>query len=68
MRVAPQPGPLKFVRATMPSPKGVLSVDLQFADGAAVGTVMLPDDLNGTFVWKGVETPLRAGANAIRAP
>ena len=68
VRVAPQPGPLKFVRATMPAPKGDISVDLKFADGAAVGTVMLPDDLNGTFVWKGVETPLRAGANAIRAP
>ena len=52
----------------MPSPKGVLSVDLQFADGKAVGTVTLPDGLDGTFVWKGVETPLRAGANAIRAP
>lgn len=68
VRIAPQPGPLKFVRATMPSPKGVLSVDLQFADGKAVGTVTLPDGLDGTFVWKGVETPLRAGANAIRAP
>ena len=41
---------------------------LKFADGAAVGTVTLPDGLDGTFVWKGVETPLRAGANAIRAP
>lgn len=68
VRVAPQPGPLKFVRATMPSPKGDISVDLKFVDGAAVGTVTLPEGLGGDFVWKGACTPIRAGANAIRVP
>ena len=65
VRIAPQPGPLTFIRATMPSPKGDISVDLTFADGAAAGTVTLPPGLTGVFVWKGVETPLKAGTNAL---
>ena len=63
MRIAPQPGPLKFVRATMPSPKGDISVDLAFADGNASGTITLPPGLMGVFVWKGIETPLKEGRN-----
>ena len=63
VRIAPQPGSLKFVRATMPSPKGDISVDLAFADGNASGTITLPPGLMGVFVWKGVETPLKEGRN-----
>ncbi len=63
VRIAPQPGPLKFIRATMPSPKGDISVDLTFADGNASGTITLPPGLTGVFVWKGVETPLKEGKN-----
>ena len=63
VRIAPQPGPLKFIRAAMPSPKGDISVDLAFADGNASGTITLPPGLMGVFVWKGVETPLKEGRN-----
>ena len=63
--VAPQPGGLKFVKASMPTPKGSVSVDLRFDDGTAKGTVTLPAGLPGTFRWKGVEKTLREGVNEI---
>ena len=65
VRIAPQPGPLKFVKATTPTPQGPVSVDLRFADGRVEGTVTLPADLRGTFVWNGKECPLAPGVNVL---
>ena len=63
--VAPQPGGLRFVKASMPTPKGEVSVDLRFDDGTVKGTVTLPAGLPGIFRWKGVETPLKEGVNRL---
>ena len=65
VRVAPQPGPLSFVKARVPHPRGFVEVDLRFADGAASGTVTLPDGVPGTFAFGGREVALHAGANEI---
>ena len=65
VRIAPQPGGLTWLKATFPSPKGTIALDLRFEDGRVLGTATLPDGLPGTFVWKGAERPLRAGANPI---
>ncbi len=66
VRIAPQPGSLSFIRATMPSPKGNISVDLSFKGGAVSGTINLPQGLSGTFVWDGVETTLVEGENIFK--
>ena len=65
VRVAPQPGRLKRIRAKSPTPKGEVVVDLAFRDGAADGSVVLPPGLEGEFVWNGVTSPLKAGRNLI---
>ena len=63
--VAPQPGPLRFIRSTTPTPRGPVALDLAF-DGTVVrGTVTLPPDLSGTFRWHGRDLPLRSGRNVI---
>ena len=66
--VAPQPGGLKVVKAAAPTPKGVVYVDLAFADGKATGSVVLPPGLEGTFEWRGAKTSLRPGMNEFRDP
>ena len=65
VRIAPQPGGLKWLKATMPTPKGDIVLDLRFKDNAVSGTVTLPDALPGTFVWQGSGHPLHSGANTI---
>jgi len=68
IRLAPQPGPFKALRGTLPDPAdGLISFDLSFEDGVA-GRVALPDDLSGEFWWKGARQPLNPGANDIRLP
>ncbi len=64
--VAPQPGHLKFIRSTTPTPRGAVRLDLRFDAGKASGTVTLPAGLSGDFVWRGVEMPLNGGTNAVR--
>ena len=63
--VAPQPGGLKWIRASMPTPKGMVSVDLDFSGAGPTGVVTLPEGLPGEFVWKGRRIPLRDGLNPI---
>lgn len=63
--VAPQPAHLKFIRSKTPTPKGNVALDLRFEGGRAIGTVTLPDGLTGAFRWRGAESPLKSGVNAI---
>lgn len=63
--VEPQPGPLKSVKASMPTPRGDVSVDLHFESGRVGGTVTLPPGLPGVFRWNGSEKMLKAGRNEL---
>ena len=65
VRVAPQPGALKTVKAKVPHPKGFVEVDLRFADGAASGTVTLPDGVDGEFTFGGRTLALVPGENRV---
>ena len=68
VRVEPQPGKLKWIRAVAPTPKGNIAVDLKFKDDGACGSIALPPGLEGDFVWKGVVRPLRPGMNEFPCP
>ena len=64
--VAPQPGHLKFIRSSTPTPRGAVKLDLRFGAGKVSGTVTLPDGLPGDFAWRGVKMPLTGGVNTVR--
>lgn len=65
VRVEPQSGGLKHVSAASPTPKGNVSVDFHFKNEGVHGTVTLPPELLGEFVWKGKVRTLAAGVNKI---
>ena len=64
--VRPQPGPLARVVSTTPTPKGPVKLDLRFDKDGPHGTVTLPEDLPGTFVWGDRRLALSPGANKIK--
>ena len=63
--VAPQPGPLRFIRSATPTPRGPVKLDLRFDGGRASGVVELPPGLPGTFRWAGRDRPLPPGRNEV---
>lgn len=65
VRIAPQPGTLRRIRATTPTPKGDIVTSLDFGDGEAHGRVILPKGLSGEFVWKDHRMELVAGENEL---
>lgn len=62
--IAPQPGGLKRIKATVPHPRGLITVDLNFADQVN-GSICLPDSTKGTFMFKDVIRELHPGNNQI---
>ena len=65
VRIAPQPGPLSWLKAKTSTPKGYVLTDLRFDGGRAKGTVTLPAGLAGTFAFGGSEIRLAPGENRI---
>jgi len=67
--VAPCPGGLKRIEASIPTPRGMVSSNLEFDGGGMVrGTVVMPEGLPATFKWRGASRRLDAGINAINMP
>ena len=65
VRIAPQPGGLKWIKARTPHPKGIIESDLRFADGKVSGTIRLPEGLGGMFEWNGQTRVLKPGEQTI---
>ncbi|MGN0854081.1 MAG: hypothetical protein ACI4R9_01020 [Kiritimatiellia bacterium] len=65
VEIAPQPGPLEWLRTRFPHPKGVIACDLTFSGNAVRGTVTLPEGLPAVFRWKGRTQRLQAGTNVL---
>jgi hypothetical protein len=66
VRVAPQLGPLTHAKGILPHPKGRIEVDLRAEGDSLTGTVVLPEGVDGKFLYGPVTLPLRPGSNAIR--
>ena len=67
IRIAPQPGRLRSIKARAPHPKGFIEENLTFTGDAVSGTVVLPASVEGEFAWKGRIIPLHSGSNVISA-
>ncbi|HEX3472544.1 MAG TPA: alpha-L-rhamnosidase C-terminal domain-containing protein, partial [Silvibacterium sp.] len=65
VRIAPHLGDLQVVSAEFPHPRGMISVHFERHAGAIEGSVTLPPDLEGSFVWQGREQALHPGLNRI---
>lgn len=65
VRIAPHPGDLREISAEFPHPMGMIGLHLEKHGAALAGTVTLPANLNGTFVWQGKEQALQPGVNRI---
>jgi hypothetical protein len=66
VRIAPALGTLKEVSGSIPHPRGTISARYRItASGKLDATVVLPDGVDGSFVWNGRVKPLRPGENRL---
>ena len=65
-RITPQLGKLHAAAATMPTPKGLISVHYTLAGGTWKVVVTLPEGLPGELRWHGKETPLHSGEQTLQ--
>jgi hypothetical protein len=65
VRIEPHLGPLTSLEASVATPQGIIEVTYKRSGESLTGTVTLPHDVSGTFVWKGEETPLKTGTQKI---
>jgi len=66
IRIAPQPGPLTWLKGAFPHPSGEKVVfDLRFDGSALRGEIALPRGLRGTLVWQGQTWALGPGTNRL---
>ncbi|NJB72403.1 hypothetical protein GGR42_002894 [Saonia flava] len=64
--ITPNLGDLEWVEGSVPHQLGTISVSLKKkgSDGLA-GEILIPQELTGTFVWKGNKITLQGGSNTI---
>ncbi len=63
--ISPALGELENVQGEMPHPLGKISVSFKKNKKSLTGTIILPEGLNGKFVYKGYEKALHAGKQEI---
>jgi hypothetical protein len=68
VRIAPHPGELHQVDASMPSPHGVIVTHVDKTATGWQANITLPQGLPGTLVWQGHSYPLHAGTQQVRLP
>ncbi|MCK5908192.1 MAG: alpha-rhamnosidase, partial [Flavobacteriales bacterium] len=66
INIEPNFGYLKDIDASMPHPNGIISVKISKSKkGKVKGTIELPENTTGTFIWNGTSHKLVAGENKI---
>lgn len=65
VRIEPFLGELKEIKGTMPVPGGTVAVALKRNKNGVQGEVLLPQNLKGKFIWKGIEIELHGGKQEI---
>ena len=61
--ISPALGPLKTIHGSMPHPNGEIVLNLKLTNKKLNVQVTLPEELGGTFRWKGEQIVLQAGVN-----
>ena len=65
VRIAPNPGQYRHVRAKMPHPQGTIRLDWQRGDAGITATVELPEHIEGELDWNGRTYALHGGQNRL---
>jgi alpha-L-rhamnosidase len=65
VRIAPHLGALRAVRASVPTPKGLVEVSYTKKGDRLSAEITLPPDVSGTFEWNGRTVALRPGTQTI---
>jgi hypothetical protein len=66
VRIAPHLGDLPSLSASFPHPQGMIEVKCERHGAGLAGTITLPGNLTGEFVFNGKIQPLRPGLNQIQ--
>lgn len=67
VEIAPSPGKLTFIKASMPVPSGTIVLDLKKDGKTGIsGIISLPENTTGTFIWGTRQIPLKGGQQTIR--
>lgn len=65
VEITPHLGNLTNLEASMPHPKGRISVDYKFVKGKLIASINLPKGMNGTWKFKDNAIPIHEGFNEI---
>jgi hypothetical protein len=68
VRIEPSLGKLQWVEASMPHPKGMIVARYHKAANTVGASIILPDSVSGTLIWKGRSIPLHSGAQEFQLP
>jgi hypothetical protein len=63
--IEPNFGYLNSMDVEFPHPDGMISVNLKKENEKVMGSIKLPANLTGKFIWKGKTYPLKGGENKI---
>ena len=67
MNIVPALGNLQQIEAEMPHPAGMISVQLERKGKTGIkGTIVLPEGLQGTFIWDEQKVLLTPGTQEIK--
>jgi alpha-L-rhamnosidase len=65
--IAPALGALKWAEGRVPHPAGEISARLRRVGAAGIkGTISLPPNVSGTFIWSGHTVSLQPGQNIVQ--
>jgi alpha-L-rhamnosidase len=66
VRIEPHLGSIKQISGEIPHPAGKITVDYSISGNKLKAKISLPDDISGTFIWKGKEYELKGGDNKLK--
>jgi alpha-L-rhamnosidase len=66
VEIAPAFGELTSIKAVYPHPLGNIELDLRKVDKKVVGTVVIPKDIQASFIWGTQKISLKAGKQTVR--
>jgi hypothetical protein len=66
VEIAPSFGELKQIKAVYPHPLGNIELDLRKVESRVEGTIIVPKEIEATFVWGNQKISLSSGKQNVR--